>query len=237
MGKGYMGKVLWVDLAKRVWHEEVVQEGLIQQYMTGYGLAARLLFDRMPAGVDPLGPDNILGFAAGLLTGTAALFSGRYTVVGKSPQTGGWGDSSSGGSFAPEIKKCGYDAIFFTGRASSPVYLLIDGKDISLQDAAEVWGQDAIATDEALVAATGIKRLKVAAIGTAGENLCRMAGVVNDRGRIAARSGLGAVMGSKNLKAVALRGKGRVEVADAKALKALNRPFNTFIKTEGLVYP
>ena len=98
MPNGYMGKVLWVDLSKKTWEEQEIDESLVKQYLTGYGLAAKLIFDRTEPGVDPLGPDNILGFAAGLLTGSSAFFSGRYMVVGKSPVTGGWGDANSGGS-------------------------------------------------------------------------------------------------------------------------------------------
>lgn len=237
MSNGYMGKVLWVDLTTRTWKEEAIDEGLVKQYLTGYGLAAKLLFDRMPAGVDPLGPDNILGFAAGLLTGTAALFSGRYVVVGKSPLTGGWGDANSGGTLAPEIKKCGYDGIFFTGKADAPVYFLIDNGKVSIEDAADLWGRNAFEAEQLVWDKAGHKKLKVASIGVAGENLCRMAGVVNDQGRIAARSGLGAVMGSKNLKAVALRGNQKIGVADPVGLKALNKRFNLHIKSESLLYP
>ncbi len=237
MADGYMGKVLWVDLTAGSWEVQEIEEALIKQYLTGYGLAAKLIFERTEAGIDALGPDNILGFAAGLLTGSAAFFSGRYMMVGKSPLTGGWGDANSGGTFAPEIKKCGYDVIFFTGISEKPVYLLIDGDKISLEDATEMWGTDAFAVEEAIWEKAGSKKLKVAAIGQGGENLSLMSGIVNDKGRIAARSGLGAVMGSKRLKAVALRGKNKIDVADRAKIKALNKTFKDYIEAESILYP
>ena len=237
MAHGYMGKVLWVDLTAGTWEEQEIGEELVKQYLTGYGLAAKLVFDRTRAGLDALGPENVLGFAAGLLTGSTAFFSGRYMVVGKSPLTGGWGDANSGGTFAPEIKKCGYDAIFFTGCSAAPVYLLIDGGEISLRDASGMWGTNAFETEDAIWEATGNSRLKVASIGQGGENLCLSAGIVNDKGRIAGRSGLGAVMGSKKLKAIALKGKQKVSVADKDRVKALNKDLKVVLESESLLYP
>ena len=237
MANGWMGKVLWVDLSAGDWEEQEVDESLVKSYLTGYGLAAKLIFDRTEAGIDPLGPDNILGFAAGLLTGSSALFSGRYMTVGKSPLTGGWGDANSGGTLAPEIKKCGYDAIFFLGQSPKPVYLLIDGDAISLEDASELWGTDAFEAEAKILERTGNKRLKVASIGQAGEALSLISGIVNDKGRIAARSGLGAVMGSKKLKAIALRGTQKIGVADRPRMKALNKAFKGFLDSESILYP
>ena len=237
MPNGYMGKVLWVDLSEKTWREEEIDESMVRQYMTGYGLAAKLIFDNTKPGIDPLGPDNILGFASGMLTGTAALFSGRYMVVGKSPLTGGWGDANSGGTLAPEIKKCGYDAIFFTGQSKEPVYFKIDRDEISIEDAADLWGRNAIEAEDAIRETTGNKKLKIATIGQAGENLSLIAGVVNDHGRIAARSGLGAVMGSKKLKAIALSGRKKIDVHDRDQVKALNQGFKEFLDKESFLYP
>ncbi len=237
MANGYMGKVLWVDLTTKTWEEQAIDEVLVKQYMTGYGLAAKLIFDRTEAGIDPLGPDNIIGFAPGLLTGTSAFFSGRYMVVGKSPLTGGWGDANSGGTLAPEIKKCGYDAIFFSGQSDTPVYFLIEGDAISIEDASDMWGLNAFEAEDAILEKTGNKRLKIATIGQGGENLCRMAGVVNDKGRIAARSGLGAVMGAKKLKAVALRGRKKIGVDDRGKMKELNAGFKEFLDGGSVLYP
>ena len=156
-------------------------------------------------------PENILGFMSGLLTGSGSLFTGRWMVVGKSPLTGGWGDANCGGTFAFAIKQTGYDGILFKGISPTPVYLLIDSHGPKLLDASHLWGKDTVETEAAIQAAhSGKKQPAVACIGQAGENLSLISGIVNDKGRIAARSGLGAVMGSKRLKAVALAGAKRV---------------------------
>jgi len=126
MGFGTMGKVLWVDLSTGKIAEEKVPEKVYRQYLSGTGLGAYFLYDRIPAGADPLGPDNILGFLSGVLTGTGSLFTGRWMVVGKSPLTGTWGDANCGGDFSPAIKRCGYDGIFFRGISRKPVYLCIE---------------------------------------------------------------------------------------------------------------
>ncbi len=224
MSKGYMGKILWVDLSKGLLEEETIADEIYERFLAGYGLGAKILFDRMEAGVDPLGPDNVLGFVAGLLTGTGALFSGRWQVVGKSPLTGGWGDANCGGDFAPAIKRTGYDGIFFKGKSPKPVYLLIDGDEKKLVDAGDLWGTDAIDTEDALQQKHG-KGFRVAAIGQGGEKLSLISGIVNAGGRISARSGLGAVMGSKNLKAVCLKGKARIPIHDQKQVLALSKAF------------
>lgn len=210
----YMGKILWVDLTRREYEEEELPEEIYKNYLGGYGLGVKILFDRLKPGVDPLGPDNILGMVPGLLTGTGAVFVGRYMVVGKSPLTGGWGDANSGGYFAPEIKKCGYDGIFFKGKADKPVYVYITDTGVEIRDASHLWGLDAIEAEKTLKKEVGDERAQVAVIGTAGEKLSLISGIVTDRGRIAARSGVGAIMGSKNLKAVVLRGRKNIPVAD-----------------------
>ncbi|MBA4397930.1 MAG: aldehyde ferredoxin oxidoreductase, partial [Syntrophus sp. (in: bacteria)] len=115
MAKGYRGRVLWVDLSRGDIREEIIPDKIYEQHLSGTGLAAYLLYERIPAGADPLGPENILAFTSGLLTATGSLFSGRWMVAGKSPLTGGWGDANCGGNFSPAIKQCGYDGIFFTG--------------------------------------------------------------------------------------------------------------------------
>lgn len=234
MSKGYMGKILWVDLSKGVLEEETIPDEIYERFLAGYGLGAKVLFDRMEAGVDPLGPDNVLGFVAGLLTGTGALFVGRWQVVGKSPLTGGWGDSNCGGDFAPAIKRTGYDGIFFKGQSPKPVYLLIDGDEKKLVDAGDLWGTDAIDTEDALQQKHG-KAFRVAAIGQGGESLSLISGIVNAGGRISARSGLGAVMGSKNLKAVCLKGKTRIPIHDQKQVLALSKEFRQRLSRDEVV--
>jgi len=209
MGKGYMGKILNVDLTNGTIKDEEIPETSYKKFLSGAGLAANLLYERIPKGADPLGPDNMFGVVSGLLTGTGALMTGRWMAVGKSPLTGGWGEANCGGTFSPAIKRCGYDGIFFTGASNKPVYLrVVDGK-AELVDASHLWGKDAVEAEKAIQQEAGDKKVKVAVIGQAGENLSLISGVCNDRGRIAARSGVGAIMGSKRLKAIALEGTQR----------------------------
>ena len=125
MVTGFFGKVLWINLTEESFEEESILEEIYRQYLGGYGLAVKLIYENMDSKVDPLSPESIFGFFPGLLTGTAAPYSGRYMVAGKSPLTGTWGDSNSGGTFGPEIKKCGYDAILFRGAAKTPKYVVI----------------------------------------------------------------------------------------------------------------
>lgn len=212
MGFGAMGKMLWVDLSTREIREEILDERTARAYLGGYGLGARVLFDRQKAGVDPLGPEATLGFVTGLLTGTEGVGGSRYVVVGKSPLTGGWGDANSGGDFGPGLKFSGYDAVFFTGASETPVYLHIDAGKAQIRDAGAIWGLDTFDTEDALRAEHG-KDLQVACIGPAGEQMSLIACVMNNHGRAAGRSGLGAVMGSKKLKAVAVQGDLQVPVA------------------------
>jgi aldehyde:ferredoxin oxidoreductase len=221
---GYCGKILWVDLASRTLKEEALDEALCRKYLGGFGLGARILFDRMPAGVDALGPGNILGFLTGTLTGTAALGGSRFTVVGKSPLTGTWGDSNSGGHFGPFMRFAGYDAVFFTGASEEPVYLLLADGAAEIRDASHLWGKDTHDTEDALRAELG-KDVEVASIGPAGEKLSLISGIMTDKGRAAARSGLGAVMGSKKLKAVVAKGGADVPVFDAAAATQLRRTY------------
>lgn len=229
MAGGYMGKVLWVDLSSgKIWDEEIKEE-LYSKFLTGYGLAAKLIYDRQDGRkIDALGPKNILGFCSGLLTGTGAFFSGRWMVVGKSPLTGGWGDANCGGNFSVEIKRCGYDSIFFLGKSDKPVYFLIKDGKAEIRDASKLWGKDAVETEKLLQNEHG--KVKVAAIGQAGEKCSLISGIVNDGGRIAARSGLGAVMGSKKLKAVVLSGNEKIPVHDREKIVEINKRFQSFLK-------
>ena len=218
----FMDKVLWVDLSIQTFIEEQVPDSVYREYLSGIGLAAHLLYERIPAGADPLGPENILGFVSGLLTGTPSLFNGRWMAVGKSPLTDTWGDANCGGYFSLSIKQSGYDGIFFTGVSDRPVYLFIDPKGPELRDASDLWGKDAVETETVLRERHGEARKPgVVCIGQAGENLSRIAGIVHDHGRMAARSGLGAVMGSKNLKAIVLTGAKTVRPVDPEKMRRL----------------
>ncbi|MBQ5952135.1 MAG: aldehyde ferredoxin oxidoreductase family protein [Lachnospiraceae bacterium] len=218
-----MGKVLRVDLTAGTVSSETVPDRVYDAVLAGKGLAAWYLCKNIPPGADPLGPDNILGFAAGALTGTGALLCGRWTVACKSPLTGGWGDANCGGIFSPAIKQCGYDAIFFSGISEKPVYLFCDSAKAELRDASAYWGLDAVEAEKQIRAdVSSRKRPCVAVIGQAGEKCSLIAGICNEGGRIAARSGVGAVMGSKRLKAVVLAGSRKMPCADPEAVKTLS---------------
>ena len=213
MARGFMGKILWVDLSTGKLRDEVLEEGLSRKYLGGYGLGASILFDRQKAGVNPIGPDAIFGLLTGMLTGTPSITGTRYVAVGKSPLTGGWGDANSGGYFGPHLKFAGYDAVFFTGISPKPVYVFIDNSKAELRDAAYLWGKDTFETEDLLRAEHG-KEVETACIGPSGEKVSLIASVMNNKGRAAGRSGLGAVMGSKRVKAVAVKGSLKVPLAD-----------------------
>ena len=151
MARGYMGEILNVDLNKGTIEEETLDENLCRDYIGGYGLGAKLLYDRMPAHADPLGPDNILGFLTGPLTGTPALIGSRFVVFGKSPKTGGWGDANCGGYWGPHLKFAGYDGILFKGIAEKPVYLLIEEGEATLHDASDLWGKNVTEVEDMLM--------------------------------------------------------------------------------------
>jgi aldehyde:ferredoxin oxidoreductase len=218
-----MGKILFVDLSKKQLKDEALDEKLCRQFIGGYGIGARILFSRQKAGVDPLGPDNPLGILTGPFTGTPALAGTKHTVVGKSPLTGGWGDTNSGGYFGAFLKYAGYDAVFFNGISAKPVYLFINNGKAELRDAAHLWGKDTRQTEEILQSELG-KNVEVACIGPSGEKLSHIAAVLS-KNRSAARSGLGAVMGSKKLKAVAVKGNMKVPLADEKRTKELRTKY------------
>jgi aldehyde:ferredoxin oxidoreductase len=222
---GYIGKLLFVDLTKGEIKEEAPEESLYRDFMGGYGLGARILYSRQRGGVDPLGPENTLGFTTGPLTGMRGMvMAPRFTVVGKSPLTGGWGDANSGGYFGPYLKFAGYDAVFFSGISPRPVYLFIDNGQAELRDAAHLWGKDSRETDDGLKSELGAT-VAVACIGPAGERLSLIASVMHDIGSAAARSGLGAVMGSKRLKAVAVRGTMEVPIPDKEKVAQAGKEF------------
>ncbi|HOQ99051.1 MAG TPA: aldehyde ferredoxin oxidoreductase family protein [Anaerolineae bacterium] len=229
---GYLGTILRVDLtAGRLW-DEPLNEDYARGFVGGSGLAARYVYDMVDAGTDPLGPDNPLVFMAGPLVGTVMPSAGRYSVGGLSPLTRLWGEANSGGFFGPELRFAGYDGLIVTGQAARPVWLAIVAGRAELRDAGELWGLDSYATQERARQALGEPKARVACIGVAGERLVRLGAVMNDAGRSAARTGLGAVMGSKRLKAIAVRGSAAVPVADAAALQAVAREVNAFAKED-----
>ncbi len=228
MPNGYFGKILWVDLSDEMFKEEDLPKKMNREFLGGYGLATKLIYQNQKPKIDALSSEAIIGFFPGLLTGTAAPLTGRYMIAGKSPLTGTWGDSNCGGFFGPEIKKCGYDAILIKGAAESPKYIaIIDGEKM-IMDAADLWGLDTVETEEKL--SEKHERAKIASIGPSGEKKSLISGIVNDKGRIAARSGFGAVFGSKNLKALVLKGNQQIPIANNEKLIELAKEYNEGIK-------
>lgn len=215
---GTMGKILLVDLTTKEIEVETPSDEVYLKYLGGYGLGAYYLFRLQKAGVDPLGPDAHLGFFTGLLTGTPTITGNRYFVVGKSPKTGTWGDANSGGTFGPKFKAAGVDGVIFRGISAEPVYLLIENGVARLLPAEKLWGRDTNETEDLCQQEHG-SQAGVACIGPPGERMAMLACVINDKGRAAGRSGLGAVMGSKNLKAVVALGDQSVELADPQGMK------------------
>jgi len=211
---GWHGKLLRVDLSTRSWSAEDLNMDWAHQYLGQRGLATRYLFAEIDARVDALSPENKLIFATGPLTGTPAPTGARYSVVTKSPLTQAIACSNAGGFFGAELKNAGWDMIILEGQASGPVYLMIEDDKISLHDADELWGKSVWKTEEWITRRHQNPELKISSIGRGGENQVLYAGVVNDSFRAAGRSGVGAVMGSKNLKAIAVTGSVGVQVDD-----------------------
>ena len=212
--KGYAGRILKVDLTSGNIRVEQLPKGLTLNYLGGTGFAARILWDEVKADTDPLSPENILIIATGPVNGTAFPPSGRYMMASKSPLTGIWGESHVGGHLGPELKYAGYDIIVIRGRSSRPIYLMIDDDRVELRDAEKIWGKNTKETVKLIWDELKDTSFKVACIGLAGENLVKIAGVISEMGRAAARTGIGAVWGSKRLKAIAVRGSKDIEVAD-----------------------
>ncbi|MBF0469154.1 MAG: aldehyde ferredoxin oxidoreductase family protein, partial [Desulfamplus sp.] len=219
MNDAYMKQFLFINLSFGTIEVQPVPDTLIDDYIGGKGFGAKILYDRVPAGTDPLGEKNLLMFMAGPLTGTIAPAM-RGCVVTKSPLTGIFLDSYFGGSFAPEIKYAGYDGIIISGRAKSPSYIWIDNNSVQICDASGIWGKDALEANHAIKNELQDDTIKIATIGQAGENQVLFSLVCCEYNRQAGRGGAGAVMGSKNLKAIAVRGNNRVKVADPKAFDA-----------------
>ena len=224
MARGYMGTILNVDLSKGSIKEEELDEQLCRDYIGGYGVGAKLLYERMPAGADPLGPDNILGLLTGPLTGTPAIIGSRFVAVGKSPNTGTWGDANCGGFFGPHMKFAGVDGVLFYGISEKPVYLLIEEGTAELRDASDLWGMNVSDLEDLLKERHG-DDIEIASIGTGGEKLSLTACIMNDKERAAGRSGLGAVMGSKKVKAVIVKGSLDVPMQNEKLIKELRRTY------------
>lgn len=221
MSKGFHNRILRINLTTGEISTEEPGEAFFRTYLGGWGLIAYYLLKELPRGADPLGPDNLLIFATGVLTGTPAGGTGRNAVGAKSPLTGGFGESDMGGYWGAELKRAGWDAIIITGKADKPTYVWIKDGVVELRDAGHLWGCETLEVERTLRAELAEPRLRVAQCGPAGERLARMACIIGDATRAAGRTGLGAVMGSKNLKAVVVRGTSGVEVADKEAVRKI----------------
>lgn len=212
---GWNGKLIRVNLSNGTITKENLNMQDARNFLGGRGLGTKIMMDEVDPAVEPLSPENKLIFMSGPLTGTFASSSGRYEVIAKAPLTGTIGASNSGGHFGPELKYAGYDGIIFEGKADKPVYLYINDDDVQLRPAEHLWGKTVFETTDLLLEENG-EDARVACIGPGGERKVLFATVMNDKHRAAGRSGLGAVMGSKNLKAVCVRGTKSIQVAKPK---------------------
>jgi aldehyde:ferredoxin oxidoreductase len=212
--RAYTGQILRVNLSTGALWVDRPDEAFYRTHLGGRGVILHYLLSAMPAGADPLGPQNLLIFAPGLVTGTMLPGSGRHAVGAKSPLTGALGSGEAGGWWGTELKRAGFDAVVIQGQAEQPVYLWISDGTVEIRDARPYWGMLTGPAQTALREALGDSKVRVAQIGPGGENLVRYASVMHDVGRAAGRSGLGAVMGSKRLKAIAVRGTRPIELAD-----------------------
>ncbi|MCJ7651925.1 MAG: aldehyde ferredoxin oxidoreductase family protein [Candidatus Lokiarchaeota archaeon] len=223
---GWNGQKLCINLDEGLYHKEKIPEKWLKDFIGGRGLNSRTLFDLITPSVKPFDPENCLIFAVGPVTGTLVPSSGRSTFTALSPLAlvdGGtspcFGDSNAGGDFGPEVKYAGYDQIIMKGKAKSPVYIWIDDGKVEIRSAEHFWGMDTYETQNIIKRELGDEDVQVACIGPAGENLVRMSCIITGGGRAWGKAGLGAVMGSKNLKAIAVRGSGSVKIADPEELK------------------
>ena len=225
---GWAGKVLEVNLSECSVERRPLDEKLALDFIGGRGLNGWVLYHGVKPDIDPMSPGNLLIFGVGPLTGTLVMGAGRYTVTAKSPLTGIFGDSSCGGSWGAELKYAGYDQMIVKGKSEKPVYVFVDGEDVRIMDASHIWGKDTLETQESIKKELGDPRIEVCCIGPAGENLVKFATVIA-RNRVAGRTGMGCVMGSKNLKAIAVRGFKGVRIADPQRFKKL------FVEMKGIL--
>jgi aldehyde:ferredoxin oxidoreductase len=229
---GTTAKILRVDLTHRSIETETLSEEFYRLYPGGKALAGYILLNEMPSGTEPFAPENVMVFASGLLTGAPVSTATRYVVSARSPLTGGYGESEAGGFWGPELKMAGYEAIVVKGKASSPVYLWLNEEQAEIRPAEHLWGKLTAEVQTEIRAELNDDKIRVLQIGPAGENLVRYAGLTNDLRHFNGRNGLGAVMGSKNLRAIAVRGKQRYQsfAYDGKALTAIGSKLAKSVK-------
>ncbi len=235
MNKSKEFLVLRVNLTNKSYSKETISSDLVRSYLGGRGLGSKILYDEIDPKIDPLSPENKLIFATGLLTGTNASTGGRYMVITKGPLTGTIASSNSGGFFGAELKFTGFDMIIFEGKADNPKYLSIIGDKIELKNAKNVWGKTVHETTDLLKKEVGQKDARVSCIGPAGENLVKFASIMNDKNRAAGRTGVGAVMGSKNLKAVVVKAdKKKMDFYNHEKLTEVVKKQTKMIKENGV---
>jgi len=225
---GYFGRLLRVNLTNHSYHVEAIPEQILKDYIGGRGLGSKILFDEVPAKTDALGPDNILLFLTGPLTGIPAPTTSRYSVVSKSPLTGTAGGSSSGGHFGINLKSTGYDVLLVEGVSEKPCYLYITDQSVEIRDASHLWGKLTGKTTDIVISETS-KKAGVASIGPSGENQHLIASIMNEKNHAAGRGGLGAVMGSKKLKAVVVDGAQKTPVENKDVVDEGVKNWRTFV--------
>ncbi|MHA1728305.1 MAG: aldehyde ferredoxin oxidoreductase family protein [Promethearchaeota archaeon] len=224
---GYNGKIAYINLTDKKVIIKDLDSQIAKDFIGGTGLSAKIVYDMLSEEdykilkENAFSENNPIVFATGPLTGTIRPSSGRYSVSGISPITGIWGEGTSGGKFCVSLRRCGFDAVVINGKAENPIYLLIDNGKIEFKDAGSIWGKDTYKAQQIIKDELNIKNLKVACIGIAGENLVKYACIINDEGRAQGRCGLGAIIGSKNLKALAVHGSESFEGQDLNSMKEL----------------
>ena len=232
---GYAGKILRINLSNKTTREEPLSEEIARDFIGGAGFGIKHLFDEVKSGTDPLGPDNKLIFAPGPFTGAGVPSASRMAVTGKSPLTGAVGMALSGGEFPAEMKFAGWDAIIIEGKADKPTYVAIKGKDVRFHDASHSWGTLTFDCQQIIKNELHDQNVRVCCIGPAGEHLSKIASLINER-RAVGRKGLGAVMGSKNLKAIAVRGTDSVAIASREKYKAARSELLKAFKDSPVLY-
>jgi aldehyde:ferredoxin oxidoreductase len=237
MSFGHWGKALRVNLSSGEIAQETLDETFLRRYIGGWGLIAHCLLTEVPAGTDPLGPENRLIYATGPVTGQSIAGGGRHMIGARSPLTGGFAGSESGGYFGAELKRAGWDMVIIEGQAPAPVYLAIQNDQVALRPAEHLWGQETWEVEQAIRNELGVRHMRVSQCGPAGERRSLLANVIHDCSRAAGRGGLGAVMGSKLLRAVAVRGTQRPTAADGEALSTLAKWFReNYMETGSAIF-
>jgi aldehyde:ferredoxin oxidoreductase len=232
---GYTGKILRVNLTEQTSKEEALPLEIAESFIGGAGFGIKYLFDEVKGGTDPLGPDNKLIFASGPFSGTTIPCASRMAVT-KSPLTNAVGVALTGGYFPVELKYAGYDVLIIEGKAENPTYVWIKDGKVQFRSAKKVWGMKTTDCQQIIKNELNDQNVRIACIGPAGENLCKIACIINEL-RAAGRKGLGAVMGSKNLKAIAIRGNGEVAIADKDKYKNAKDDFAKAMKESPVLYP